>query len=252
MMTQSGEHRERTAIVIGGAGSIGSAIVDRLLSEGARVCVLDVEAKSWPGRSDVASGASPITLLQVDVSNEADLDSAFNTVASRAGRIDYLVCCPAVFSRRAFLDLDLEEWKKTLDINLTGAFLCCRSAIRYMRAHKFGRIVLFSSILARTGTVNGAHYAAATGGILGLARTLALEVAHENIRVNTVSPGITDTAQSIGSVSAAEIAAQGAQIPLGRLGRVDDMVEACLFLLSQESSYFTGQDIRVNGGAPLW
>jgi NAD(P)-dependent dehydrogenase (short-subunit alcohol dehydrogenase family) len=107
-------------------------------------------------------------------------------------------------------------------------------------------------MLARTGAVDRAHYAAATGGILGLARTLALEVAHENIRVNTVSPGITDTAQSIGSVSAAEIAAQGAQIPLGRLGRVDDMVEACLFLLSEESSYFTGQDIRVNGGGPLW
>ena len=106
-------------------------------------------------------------------------------------------------------------------------------------------------MLARTGAVNGAHYTAATGGILGLARTLALEVAHENIRVNTVSPGITDTAQSNGSISAAEIA-QTAKIPLGRLGRVDDMVEACLFLLSEESSYVTGQDIRVNGGAPLW
>ena len=99
--------------------------------------------------------------------------------------------------------------------------------------------------------MNRAHYAAATGGILGLARTLALEVAHENIRVNTVSPGITDTVQSDGSISAAEIA-QTAQIPLGRFGRVDDMVEACLFLLSEESSYVTGQDIRVNGGAPLW
>lgn len=99
--------------------------------------------------------------------------------------------------------------------------------------------------------MNRAHYAAATGGILGLARTLALEVAHENIRVNTVSAGISDTAQSNGWISAAEIA-QTAQIPLGRLGRVDDMVEACVFLLSEESSYVTGQDIRVNGGAPLW
>ena len=251
-MTESGEHRERTAIVIGGAGSIGPAIVDRLLFEGVRVCVLDLEAKSWPGRSDVAPDARPITLLQVDVSNEADLDSAFNTVASRADRIDYLIFCPAMFSERAFLDLDPQEWKKTLDVNLTGAFLCCRSALRYMRTQKFGRIVLFSSILARTGSVNAAHYAASTGGILGLARTLALEVAHENIRVNTVSPGIRDIPQSMASLSVTEGAAQGAQIPLGRINRVDDMVEACLFLLGEESSYFTGQDIRVNGGAALW
>jgi NAD(P)-dependent dehydrogenase (short-subunit alcohol dehydrogenase family) len=251
-MTQSGEHQERTAIVIGGAGSIGPAIVDRLLSEGTRVFVFDLQDNSWPGPSQVAPDVRPITLLQVDVSNEVDLDSAFNSVASRAGQIDYLIFCAARFSRRGFLDLDLQEWKQTLDVNLTAAFLCCRSAIRYMRAQKFGRIVLFSSMLARTGTVNGAHYAAATGGILGLARTLALEVAHENIRVNTISPGSTDTIQSIGSTSTAEIAAQSAQIPLGRLGRGDDMVEACLFLLSQESSYFTGQDIRINGGAPLW
>jgi NAD(P)-dependent dehydrogenase (short-subunit alcohol dehydrogenase family) len=108
--------------------------------------------------------------------------------------------------------------------------------------------VLFSSMLARTGTLNGADYAAATGGILGFARTLALEVAHENIRVNTVSPRITDTAQSVGSISAA----QSAEIPLSQICRVDDMVEACLFLLSEESSYFTGQDIRLKGGAPLW
>jgi 2-hydroxycyclohexanecarboxyl-CoA dehydrogenase len=251
MMTQSGEHRERTAIVVGGAGSIGPAIVDRLFSEGAKVCVLDAEAKSWPGQSDVAPDAHPVTLLQVEVSKEADLENAFDTIASRAGRIDYLIFCPSIFSSQAFLDLDPQEWKKTLDVNLTRAFLCCRSATRRMRVQRFGRIVLFSSMLARMGAVNGAHYTAATGGILGLARTLALEVAHENIRVNTVSPGITDTAQSNGSISAAEIA-QTVQIPLGRLGRVDDMVEACLFLLSEESSYVTGQDIRVNGGAPLW
>jgi 2-hydroxycyclohexanecarboxyl-CoA dehydrogenase len=251
MMIQSGEHRERTAIVVGGAGSIGPAIVDRLASEGANVCVLDLEAKSWPGQTEGVPDAHPITLLQVDVSNEADLESAFDTIASRGGRIDYLIFCPSMFSPQAFLELDPQQWKETLDVNLTQAFLCCRSATRYMRVQRFGRIVLFSSMLARTGAVNRAHYAAATGGILGLARTLALEVAHENIRVNTVSPGITDTVQSNGSISAAEIA-QTAQIPLGRLGRVDDMVEACLFLLSEESSYVTGQDIRVNGGAPLW
>ena len=238
--------------MVGGAGGIGAAIVDRLLSNGARVGVIDVQGKSWPTQSDVASHARAVPLLQVDTSNEADVESAFNAVASRCGRVDYLIFCSAMFSRRGFLDLDPQEWKNTLDVNLTAAFLCCRCAMRYMRAQRFGRLVLFSSILARTGTINGAAYAAASGGILGLARTLALEVAHENIRVNTVSPGIIDTGPNVGSIPAAETATQSAQIPLGRIGRVEDIVEACLFLLSEESSYLTGQDIRVNGGAPLW
>jgi NAD(P)-dependent dehydrogenase (short-subunit alcohol dehydrogenase family) len=238
-------------MIVGGARSIGPAIVDRLLCEGARVCVLDPEAQSWPAQNQLAPETDPITLLQADIRDETHLESAFDTVVSRSGRIDYLIFCPSIFFPHAFLDLDPQQWKNTLDVNLTGAFLCCRSATRRMRLQRFGRIVLFSSISARTGTVNGAHYAAATGGILGLARTLALEVAHENIRVNTISPRITDTAQSHRSVSEAETA-HSAQIPLGRLGRVDDLVEACLFLLSEESSYFTGQDIRVNGGAPLW
>ena len=98
--------------------------------KGLRFVLLTCEAKSWRGQSEGVPDARPITLLQVDVSNEADLDSAFDTVASRAGRIDYLIFCPSMFARRAFLDLDPQQWKKTLDSNLNGAFLCCRSAIR--------------------------------------------------------------------------------------------------------------------------
>jgi NAD(P)-dependent dehydrogenase (short-subunit alcohol dehydrogenase family) len=251
-MIQSGEHQERVAIVTGGSGVIGRAIVSRLLSEGAKVCVFDIDAQPWTGRDRSAADRRSMTFLEVDVSRETDVDKAFDAVATREGRIDYLIGCAAVFPRRPFLELGAEEWKKTLDVNLNGAFLCCRSALRYMRAQEFGRIVLFSSMLARTGSVNGGHYAASKGGILGLARTLALEVAHENIRVNTVSPGITDTPQPRAFLSDADIAVKGAQIPLGRIGRAGDMVEACLFLLSDESSYFTGQDIRVNGGVPLW
>jgi NAD(P)-dependent dehydrogenase (short-subunit alcohol dehydrogenase family) len=251
-MIHSGEHRERVAVVTGGSGGIGKAIVNRLASEGAKVWVLDIDAKPWGDLSRSAAAQQSITFLEVDVSQESAVDRAFDAIASRDGRIDYLIGCAAVFPRRPFLDLGLEEWKTTLNINLNGTFLCCRSALRFMRSRKFGRIVLFSSMLARTGCVNGAHYAASKGGILGLARTLALEVAHENIRVNTISPGITDTPQPRAFLSEAEIAARGGQIPLGRIGTPADMVETCLFLLSNESSYLTGQDIRVNGGSLLW
>jgi NAD(P)-dependent dehydrogenase (short-subunit alcohol dehydrogenase family) len=246
-MIDSGEHRGRTAVVAGESGAIGRALAGRLLSEGTKVFFLDPKAEANSSRGDGIPDALPMTSLRVDISREADVDRAFETVARDQGRIDYLVYCASTFSQRAFLDLDPEEWKNTLDANLSGAFLCCRSALRHMRGKKFGRIVLFSSMLARTGGVNGAHYAAATGGILGLARTLALEVAHENIRVNTVSPGLVEVSPTCPSDSAA-----GSQIPLGRTARLEDIVEACLFLLNDESSYFTGQDIRVNGGTPLW
>jgi 2-hydroxycyclohexanecarboxyl-CoA dehydrogenase len=250
-MIESGEHRDRVAVVTGGSGGIGKAIVDRLVSDGAKVWVLDIDATPWDDLSRSAA-VRPITFVEVDVSQEPAVDRAFDAIASSAGRIDYLISCAAVFPRRPFLQLELEEWRTTLNINLNGSFLCCRSALRFMGPQKFGRIVLFSSMLARTGCINGAHYAASKGGILGLARTLALEVAHENIRVNTVSPGITDTPQPRAFLSDAEIAARCAHIPLGRIGTAADMVEACLFLLSNESSYLTGQDIRVNGGSSLW
>ena len=107
-------------------------------------------------------------------------------------------------------------------------------------------------MLARTGAVNGAHYASSKGGILGLARAVALEVAADNIRVNTVSPGITNTPQPRAFLSNTEFAERASRIPLRRIGEINDMVDACMFLLSDDSSYLVGQDLRVNGGASLW
>jgi len=237
-------HQGRVAVVTGGKSGIGKAIAARLLHEGARVSVLDV-SRSAPDDLPVAS-------YQVDVSDERAVDAAFDESAAREGRIDYLVCCAAIFPARPFLDLPAADWERTLRVNLTGGFLCCRAALRHMRPRSFGRIILFSSMLARTAGRNSAHYAASKGGVLGLARSLALEVAHEGIRVNTISPGVTDTPQPRGNMSEQELFGRAASIPLGRIGAVNDMVLACLFLLGEESSFLTGQDLRVNGGASLW
>ncbi|MGH7834219.1 MAG: SDR family NAD(P)-dependent oxidoreductase [Candidatus Binatia bacterium] len=246
-MTERGEHRGRVAVVTGGSGGIGGAIVKRLSSEGVFVHVLDFEPT--PGR---AAGSDAISFHRVDVGNEAEIDKAFDAIGKPANRIDYLVCCAAIFPMRPFLELSLDEWRRTLQINLTGSFLSCRAALRFMRPQGFARIVLFSSMLARTGAICGAHYSAAKGGVLGLARTLAVEAAQYGIRVNTVSPGITDTPGVRAHFSEADLEARKARIPLGRIGHVQDMVEACMFLLGDESSYVTGQDIRVNGGASPW
>src|SRR6185295_12513674 len=98
--------------------------------------------------------------------DDANVDAAFDAIDKSAGRIDYLVCCAAIYRPASFLKLSPEDWEETLRINLTGYFLCCRAALRLMRPQKFGRIVLFSSMVARTGGVNCAHYAASKGGVL--------------------------------------------------------------------------------------
>jgi 2-hydroxycyclohexanecarboxyl-CoA dehydrogenase len=247
-MTKDNEHQGRVAVITGGSGGIGSGIGRRLQSAGVTVHVLDVN----DGARTDPSAAGAMHFHSVDIGNEAQVDSVFDRIQSFSRRLDYLVCCAAIFRPQPFLELEAENWRRTLQTNLTGSFLSCRAALRCMRPRKFGRVVIFSSMIARTGSVNGAHYAASKGGILGLARTVAIEAAPDNIRVNTISPGITDTPQPRAFLSDADLTERRARIPLGRIAEVEDMVEACMFLLSDQSSYLIGQDLRVNGGASLW
>lgn len=252
MADGTSEHQDRVAIITGGSGGIGNAIAKRLQIEGARVSIMDLASPAGGTGLETSSSLPPISFYQMDVAQERAVETTFKSVMAAEGKIDYLICCAAIFHATPFLQLSADEWKRTLDVNLNGGFLCCREAIRHMQPRRFGRIVLFSSMLARTGGTNSAHYSASKGGVLGLARSLALEVAGENIRVNTISPGVTDTPQPRDHLSEDELYARGASIPLGRIGKVEDMVEGCLFLLGEESAYFTGQDLRINGGASLW
>ena len=240
-MPNANQHQGRIAVITGGSGGIGGAIAKRLAAEGAVVHILDVK----PG-----GGGERFHAL--DVGDEVSVNRVFDAVGAEHGAIDYLVCCAGIYQPKPFLELSLEAWRETLQINLTGMFLSCRAALKYMTPRRFGRIVLFSSMAARTGGKNVAHYAASKGGILGLARALAVEAAGDNIRVNAISPVITDTPMPRAVVSEEYLLSRKNQIPLGRIGDVVDMVEACLFLLSDESSYMTGQDLRVNGGSTLW
>lgn len=241
-MPQANEHQGRVAVITGGSGGIGGAIAARLAQAGAQVHVIDTK----PGNLPLAQ------FHFVDVTQQAAVDASFDAISKTAGKIDYLVCCAGIYRPRPFLELSIDDWRQTLQVNLTGYFLCCRAALRSMKPQKFGRIVMFSSMAARTGGKNVAHYAASKGGILGLMRSLAVESAADNIRVNAISPVITDTPMPRAVVSDEYLQSRKAHIPLGRIGDVEDMADGAMFLLSDDSSYFIGQELRINGGSTLW
>ena len=156
---------------------------------------------------------------------------------------------PESFPRSRVLDMKLSEWESVLRVNLTGTFLCARAAARAMVKAGGGAIVTMASGRALAGAANGAHYSATKGGIIALTKSLALDLAKDNIRVNCVIPGIADTAQPRGEMTDEQLYAVGAHIPLGRIGKPEDIAGVVAFLLSNDAAYMTGQSVAVNGGA---
>jgi NAD(P)-dependent dehydrogenase (short-subunit alcohol dehydrogenase family) len=235
-------------VITGAASGIGRAIAERLVADSAFVCACDAD-----GAGLKSLGSSPRLMTHVvDVRDRRAMKAAVDEAEAKAGSIRGLLTCAAVFKARAFLDIDDALWDDTFAINLKGSLFAIQAVLPSMRKQKRGAIVLFSSTIARGGAADGAHYAATKGGVLGLARSVALETAGEGIRVNVLSPGVTDTAQPRGNMSEQELLGRAAAIPMGRIGHVSDMVEAALFLLSDDASFMTGQDLRVTGGARLF
>ncbi len=233
-------------VVLTGIGSgIGFETARCLLSEGYRILGFDIAR----GRFDELSG--DCTFVELDVRDFQRQKEAIESEA-RSHIMTGLVACAGIIQRRPYLELDEETFDRHLDINLKGPFFACQAMLPILRAQGKGSIVLFASSIARTGSATGAHYAATKGGILGLARTLALETARDGIRVNVVSPGVTDTPQPRGHATDEELYAKAAKVPLGRIGQPQDMAQAVTFLLSDDSSYITGQDLRITGGAGLF
>ena len=236
-----------SVVVTGAASGIGFATTELLLAQEYRVVACDLAR----GRlAQIDSEALHFDAL--DVRDAAALHASVEAEEARGHAIVGLVACAGIITRTPYLELDEETFDRHLDINLKGPFLSCQAVLPAMRRQGRGSIVLFSSSIARAGSIKGAHYAASKGGVLGLMRSLALETAREGIRVNAISPGVTDTPMPRGHASDEDVYAKAAKVPLGRIGQPDDMAQAVLFLLEDDSSYVTGQDLRVSGGANLF
>ena len=230
-----------TTVVVTGAGSgIGYAATRRLLAAGYRVSAWDVAEGKLAGANDAG-----LSFHGFDIRDKAAMD---RIVADIDGPIAGLVNCAAIYHPKPFLELDEANWDDHLGINLKGTLLASQAVLPRLRAQKHGSIVMFSSGIARTGAAFGAAYAATKGGVLGLARAMALDVAADNVRVNVISPGVTDTPQPRGHRSQADLDAMAEANPMGRIGEPEEIGRVVRFLLSDEASYVTAAEFVVDGG----
>jgi 2-hydroxycyclohexanecarboxyl-CoA dehydrogenase len=237
-------------IVTGAAQGIGRAVAVRLARDGARVAAWDTLADGAEETARLCRQAGATAQARrVDVGDAGEIETAVAALEREWGNVDGLVNNAGIFPRAHAIDMDLAEWERVLRVNLTGTFLCARAVARGMKAIGRGAIVNMASGRALAGAANGAHYSASKGGIIALTKSLALDWARDGIRVNCVIPGVTDTAQPRGEMNDRELAALGARLPLGRIGRPEEIAAVVAFLLGEDSAYMTGQSVAVNGGA---
>lgn len=240
----------KIAIVTGGAGNIGQAVVERLAKDNYQIVILDMNQSA--GDSVVGEFAKRNVNLDfhcANLSDEAAVKSTFAAIIAKQARVDLLVnVAGGSFFRHKFEDFPLDHWRTIIDANLTATFLCCRAVTVLMKNQRAGAIVNISSDIAYSGGENRSAYAAAKAGILGLTRTLALELAPDGVRVNAVAPGRIETAKVRSHYSDEEWAKSNERIPLGHPGAVEDVAEAVAYLASNAAKHVTGQTMHVNGG----
>ena len=231
----------RVALVAGAAGGIGRAVVRLFQDVGASVAAVDAA----PAQD--LNGAQTIT-LQADCSSEAEVKKAVAAAAGKFGRLDYMVNAVGVVGPGKFMDITLADWRRTMDLNLTTAFLLCQASYPHLKAAN-GTVVLIASSNALTGGdwVSGPVYAIAKGGIVQMTRYLAKEWAADGIRVNCVAPGPVDTPM-LDRLTEEDHATLKAAIPLGRYASAEEVAAAIGFLCSDHAASTTGTVSNITGG----
>ena len=243
----------QVVIVTGGTRGIGRGIALGFAAAGATVAVSGRTAAALDRVvAEIGAAGGQAFAVCGDVSRASDVDGLVRTVVERCGRIDVLVNNAGVFLTSPVVAMSEEDWDVTIDIDLKGVFLCCRAVARQMIEQRSGSIVNVTSIAqVRGGTPGPAHYGAAKAGVGAFTKALAKEVGKYGITVNCAAPGLiedTDMGQTSKELMGKSYLAT---IPLGRLGKVDDVVSGVLFLASDGARYITGETLNINGGSHM-
>jgi acetoacetyl-CoA reductase len=243
---------QRVAIVTGGARGIGAAITTSLAGSGAHVAAgysrNKHAAEELAGKLS-AQGAS-VSVHQGNVGLPADCARVVGEVLADKGRIDYLINNAGITVDKTMRKMTVDDWHAVLRINLSGTFYMSKAVLEHMLDRQFGRIVNISSVVGQTGNIGQVNYAASKSGLLGLTRSLALEVARKGITVNCVAPGYIQT-EMVAAVPEQVLEKIVAAIPVGRLGQANEIARAVQFLVDDNAGYITGSVVSVNGGIDM-
>lgn len=244
----------RVALVTGGSSGIGAAISDRLAQDGFVVAILDLddEAAESTAKGIEAKGGTALALGRVDVSDRSQVDAAVALARAELGPVTVLINNAGITGFRRFSEITDEKWDRIMAVNLNGPFYCTQAVLPDMIDAGWGRIVNISSSSAQGGQQYMVHYVASKAALIGMTKSLALELGPEGITVNTIPPSFVDTPMLRESERRGMLGRSvddlAGETPIRRPGTPDDIANACSFLVSEGASYITGQIIGVNGG----
>jgi len=240
--------RGRRAVITGGAQGFGRAIAERLLQSGARVSLWDRDADVLEAAAGELAQLGDVHASRVDVVDATGVDAAASDTIARFGGIDILVANAGIAGpTMPTWEYPPEEWRRVIDIDLTGAFLCCRAVVPHMRAQRYGRVLMIASIAGKEGNPNAAAYSAAKAGVIALTKSLGKELAGDDIAVNCITPGPAKT-RIFDQITQAHIDYMLSKVPRGRFLKVEELASLAAWLVSQENSFATGAVFDLSGG----
>jgi 3-oxoacyl-(acyl-carrier-protein) reductase len=237
----------RVALVTGASRGIGRATARRLAGQGALVVAAARGDHAQPTVAEIEADGGRAEALALDVTDAAALERVPAGIVERHGRLDVIVSNAGITRDQLLMRMKRDDWDAVIATNLTATFVLAQAAMRPMLKQRGGRIIAVASVVGQMGNAGQTNYAASKAGLIGFCKALAREVASRGITVNVIAPGMIDTAMTRAIDARAQVD-WTAQIPLGRLGTVDDVAAAACFLASDEASYITGHVLAVNGG----
>ena len=240
-----GKLQNKVAVITGGASGIGAATAQLFVSEGAKVVLVDLnEEKGKAFEAELKALNAEAIFVKANITSEDDVANVFKQTVEAFGRVDVVFNNAGIGRVHSSHDLEYSEWRNTVNVDLDGVFLVAREAVREMLKTGGGTIVNTASMFGLVGSSGSAAYNAAKGGVINLTRSLAVEYAEQNIRINALCPGFIDTP----IIPEESKQALSEMTPMKRLGKAEEMATAVLFMACDDSSFMTGNYLTVDGG----